>query len=42
MGSHLLAHADAASRDADRDAAGGTPLTAAEVFGAAGPPGGRP
>jgi copper chaperone NosL len=35
MDSHLVAHADAASRDADPDAKGGTPRTAAEVFGAA-------
>jgi copper chaperone NosL len=41
MGSHVIAHADAASRDADPDAAGGSPLTPAEVFGPAGPPGGR-
>jgi len=40
MGSHLLAHADGASRDADPDAKGGAPRTLAEVFGAAGPPGG--
>ena len=32
MESHLIAHADAASRDADPDAKGGTPRTAAEVF----------
>jgi copper chaperone NosL len=32
MNSHLIAHADAASRAADPDAAGGTPLTAREVF----------
>ena len=32
MNSHLIAHADGASRDADPDAAGGTPLTAREVF----------
>jgi copper chaperone NosL len=38
MGSHLVAHADAASRDADPEAAGGTPLAAGEVFGPAGPP----
>jgi copper chaperone NosL len=38
MGSHLVAHADAASRSADADAAAGTPLSAAEVFGPAGPP----
>lgn len=42
MGSHLIAHADAASRDADPDAKGGTPRTPAEVFGPAGPPGGAP
>lgn len=34
MNSHLIAHADAASRAADPDANGGTPLTASEVFGA--------
>ena len=39
MGSHLIAHADAASRDADPDAKGGTPRTVAAVFGPAGPPG---
>jgi len=33
MNSHLIAHADAASRAADSDAAAGTPLTASEVFG---------
>lgn len=38
MGSHLIAHADAASRGADADAAGGAPATATEVFGPAGPP----
>jgi copper chaperone NosL len=38
MGSHLIAHADAASRDADPDAKGGRPRTPAEVFG----PGGAP
>lgn len=32
MNSHLIAHADAASRAADPDAAGGTPLTPREVF----------
>ena len=42
MGSHLLAHASVASRDADADAKGGTPRTAAEVFGPGGPPGGGP
>jgi len=39
MGSHLIAHADAASRDADPDAKGGRPRTAAEVFGSGGAPG---
>jgi copper chaperone NosL len=38
MGSHVVAHADAASRDQDADARGGTPLAAHELFGAAGPP----
>ncbi|HET6924177.1 MAG TPA: hypothetical protein VFI16_13600 [Anaeromyxobacteraceae bacterium] len=42
MSSQLLAHAGAASRDADPAAAGGTPLGAAEVFGPAGPPDGTP
>ena len=37
MGSHLLAFADAASRDADPDARGAR-MTAADVFGPAGPP----
>ena len=41
MGSHLVAHRDAASRDADRAIAGGTSMTAAEIFGPAGPPDGR-
>jgi copper chaperone NosL len=40
MGSHLIAHADAASRDADPYAKGGKPRPAAEVFGPGGPPGG--
>jgi copper chaperone NosL len=39
MASHLMAHADAASRDADPDAGGGAPRTLADVFGAGGPPG---
>ena len=38
MGSHLIAHADAASRDQDGDARGGTPVAAAELFGPGGPP----
>jgi len=38
MASHVVAHADAASRDQDAEARSGAPLTAAELFGAAGPP----
>jgi copper chaperone NosL len=41
MNSFLVAHADAASRGADDSAKGGTPMTAAEVFGPGGPPDGR-
>ena len=41
MGSHVVAHADAASRDQDGDARAGTPLPATELFGPAGPPAGR-
>ncbi len=33
MGSHLIAHADAGSRDRDPAARGGTPVAAADVFG---------
>jgi len=33
MGSHLLAHADAALRARDAEAKGGQPLSATEVFG---------
>jgi copper chaperone NosL len=40
MGSHLIAHADAASRDADPDARGGIPVSTTELFGPQGPPGG--
>ena len=40
MASHLVAHANAASRDQDPDARAGVPVTLAEVFGAAGPPSG--
>ena len=40
MGSHVIAHADAASRDADPDARGGAPVAAADLFGPEGPPGG--
>jgi len=32
MSSHLIAHADAASRDADPDSRGGSPVAAAELF----------
>ncbi len=38
MSSSLIAHADAASRDADPDARGGTPMTVAQVFGPNGVP----
>ncbi len=42
MGSHWIAHADAASRDADPAARGGINVAASEIFGPAGPPdGGR-
>lgn len=38
MASHLIAHADAASRDQDSAARGGRDVTAAELFGPSGPP----
>lgn len=42
MGSGLIAHVDAASRDADPDAAGGAPASVNDVFGPNGvPDGGR-
>jgi copper chaperone NosL len=41
MGSHLIAHANAASRDQDADARGGTPVSLHELFGPAGPPTGE-
>lgn len=43
MSSHLIAHADAASRQADGAARGCVDVPAAEIFGPAGPPdaGGR-
>jgi len=42
MGSNVIAHADAASRDEDPDGRGGSPVAPAELFGPAGPPrGGR-
>ena len=40
MGSHLIAHEDAASRGADPAARDGATVPAAELFGSAGPPGG--
>jgi copper chaperone NosL len=40
MGSHVIAHADAASRDADPDAKTGAPVTATELFGPVGLPSG--
>jgi copper chaperone NosL len=36
MGSHVIAHADAASRDQDEDARFGTPVPATELFGPGG------
>ncbi len=42
MGSHLIAHADAAARQADPAAAGLPALEPREVFPPAGPPGGKP
>ncbi len=42
MNSHVIAHANLASRDADPEAAGGAQLTVAEFFGPAGPPNGTP
>jgi copper chaperone NosL len=42
MGSHLVAHADAASRDRDAGVNGGAALAAVEVFGSGGLPGGSP
>jgi len=42
MSSHLVAHAGAASRDADPAAAGGTPVGLLELFGPGGPPDGTP
>ena len=42
MASHLIAHGSVASRDADPAAAAGPPVSAAELFGPAGPPDGKP
>jgi copper chaperone NosL len=38
MNTLLVAHADAASRDADPDAKGGTPMTVSQLFGPTGVP----
>ena len=38
MGSHVIAHADTASRDQDADARAGTPVSAGELFGPVGLP----
>jgi copper chaperone NosL len=40
MSSHLLAHADAQSRDQDPEAADGVAVAASEILGPSGPPGG--
>ena len=40
MGSHWIAHADGASRDADPAAKGGSPVERSEIFGSGGPPDG--
>jgi len=40
MGSHLMAHASAAARDADPDARGGAAVAITDLFGPSGPPGG--
>jgi copper chaperone NosL len=42
MSSHIIAHADAASRDQDPAARNGEQLSPRDVFGAAGPPDGAP
>ena len=42
MASHIIAHGSVASRDSDPDSAGGTPVSALELFGPAGPPEGKP
>jgi copper chaperone NosL len=41
MNSHIVAHADAASRASDPSASACAPLAPSELFGAAGPPGGK-
>jgi copper chaperone NosL len=40
MGSHVVAHESAASRDADADTAKGAPVTLGDVFAGGRPPGG--
>jgi copper chaperone NosL len=40
MGSHVIAHGDAASREADPAARTGAPLAPSDLFGPAGPPAG--
>ena len=42
MSSHLIAHADAVSRDADPLAAGGALVEPSAIFGSQGPPGAVP
>jgi copper chaperone NosL len=41
MASHLIAHADTASRRADPAAQDGAPVAISEIFGPTGPPGGQ-
>ena len=41
MGSHVVAHADSASRDQDPDVKGGESVSLGDLFGSGGPPGGR-
>jgi copper chaperone NosL len=40
MGSHLIAHADSASRAGDPASAGGSPVETTDLFGPGGPPDG--
>ena len=40
MGSNVIAHVDAASRDRDSSARGGTAVTSTQLFGPGGPPAG--
>jgi copper chaperone NosL len=41
MGSHVIAHSDAASRSADPSAAGCSNVAVTDIFGPSGPPGSR-